>query len=273
MLKSHMDAIENTLVRTSSIPANSGHSLHKGTPREAFIKQFLDEHLPSNVDIGTGEIIDANSRPGQSRNQFDIVIYRKSYPKLHFGGGVLGFLAESVIATIEVKSEITKDKLRKAICAARTAKQLSLSLVSHSRPTAGPPTILNFVVAYHGPASMKTVYGWIPQIYSDLEIPNPDLPLDRSRRRNTASQSIDGVFVLNKGFLYFDNAPYTFRTQEDRSNNPSSKWIYGGLTNGNLLLLFLFLQSATADVEDWRLDAVKYLSSYPLDVTDYECGV
>ena len=104
MLKSHMDAVEQSLVAISKIPANSGHSLHKGTPREAFIKEYLEGHLPSNVAIGTGEIIDASSIPGQQRNQYDIVIYKRSYPKLDFGGGISGFLIESVIATIEVKS-------------------------------------------------------------------------------------------------------------------------------------------------------------------------
>jgi hypothetical protein len=66
--------------------------LHKGTPREAFIREFLEGHLPENVAIGTGEIIDSTSKPNSPRNQFDIVIYRKSYPKLDFGGGVSGLL-------------------------------------------------------------------------------------------------------------------------------------------------------------------------------------
>jgi hypothetical protein len=42
MLKSHMDAKEDALVAISRVPANSGHSLHRGTPREAFIREFLE---------------------------------------------------------------------------------------------------------------------------------------------------------------------------------------------------------------------------------------
>ena len=103
-----MDAAENHLLSISKVPANSGHSLHKGTPREAFIREYLEGHLSSNVAIGTGEIIDANSLSGQARNQYDIVIYKRSYPKLDFGGGITGFLIESVIATIEVKSVLTQ---------------------------------------------------------------------------------------------------------------------------------------------------------------------
>src|SRR5215831_10135236 len=114
MLKSHMDAKEDALVAISKIPANSGHPLHKGTPREAFIREFLETHLPENVAIGTGEIIDANSQPNVSRNQFDIVIYKKNYPKLDFGGGISGYLIESVIATVEVKSTLSQAELEHA---------------------------------------------------------------------------------------------------------------------------------------------------------------
>ncbi|EBT4929974.1 TPA: DUF6602 domain-containing protein, partial [Salmonella enterica subsp. enterica serovar Virchow] len=90
MLKTHMNATENHLVSISQIPANAGHTLHRGTPREAFIKEFLSGHLSSNVAIGSGEIIDSNSQPRVQRNQYDIVIYKNNYPKLDFGGGVNG---------------------------------------------------------------------------------------------------------------------------------------------------------------------------------------
>src|SRR3990172_1939426 len=114
MLKSHMDAVETSLIHISQIPANAGHTLHRGTPREAFIKEFLEGHLSANVAIGTGEIIDAASQPNAPRNQFDIVIYKKNYPKLDFGGGISGFLIESVIATVEVKSTLAQRDMEQA---------------------------------------------------------------------------------------------------------------------------------------------------------------
>lgn len=124
MLLAHMSAVEEQLLATSKIPANSGHSLHKGTPREAFIREFLEAHLPSTLAIGTGEIIDSDSSPNSPRRQFDIVIYKRSLPKLDFGGGVSGFLVESVIATIEVKSTLDKAGMEQAITAAYQAKRL-----------------------------------------------------------------------------------------------------------------------------------------------------
>ncbi len=61
MLKTHINAVENTLLASSQIPASAGHSLHKGTPREAFIREFLQGHLSERVAIRTGEIINASS--------------------------------------------------------------------------------------------------------------------------------------------------------------------------------------------------------------------
>ena len=259
-----MDAKEDALIAISKIPANSGHSLHKGTPREAFIKKFLIDHLPSNVDIGTGEIIDAVSLPNQSCNQFDIVIYKRNYPKLDFGDGISGFLIESVIATIEVKSTLTRQELENAIKASNAAKQLSPNIVQTFRTGYIPPKVLNYVVASDGPASMETVYGWINPIYEKPGIIQERLPIEESQRISTASKSIDGIFVLGKGFLYFDNVPQGFSNVEHRQMNPDSKWIFVDTYEGNLLLLFFLLQGATANVEGKWLNSLPYLTNSSL---------
>ena len=262
MLKSHMDARENALVAISRIPANSGHSLHKGTPREAFIREFLQSHLPENVAIGTGEIIDANSQPRAQRNQFDIVIYKKNYPKLDFGGGISGFLIESVIATVEVKSTLTQADTAQAITAARNAKALTPNVTSSFHSGYIPPKILNYVVAYDGPAQMQTVYNWIPQIHANLGITIPDLPQEEAQRLSSASPSIDGIFILNKGFIYFDNVPFGFANGAARATHPNLKWVFSDSGTGNLLLLFLLLQAATANIEGKWLNPLPYLASF-----------
>lgn len=264
MLKSHMDSIEQHLLSISKIPANAGHSLHKGTPREAFIKEYLEGHLPSNVAIGTGEIIDANSKPGQSRNQYDIVVYRRSYPKLDFGGGISGFLIESVVATIEVKSNLTQAEFGKAASAAKNSKALVPNSVSSFSTGYVPPAILNYVVAYDGPASMKTVHGWIGPEYSKLGISGGPLPVDPNERISTKAEAIDGVFVLGKGFVYLDNVPVGFVNDQARQANPALKWLFSDTPNGNLLLLFTMIQGATANIEGKWLNTVPYLSNFSL---------
>ena len=200
MLKSHMDALENLLISQASIQQSTGHTQHKGTPREVFIREYLVSHLPENLAIGTGEIIDCNSKPGQSRNQFDIVIYKRNFPKLDFGGGINGFLIKFVIATIEVKSTLREVDVQQAISAARNAKALKSSLVSSISSGYIPPKVLNYVVAYDGPAQMQTVYGWVCNAHAASGISILDLPLDGQARMQTPSPSRDGIFVfLKKG--------------------------------------------------------------------------
>jgi hypothetical protein len=198
MLKAHFDVVEKSLLATGQIAAGAGHPLHKGTPREAFIRDFLALHLAENVGIGTGEVIDSTSKPNESRNQLDIVLYKKQFPKLSFGGNIAAFLAESLFATIEVKSTLDKEKLRQAIKAARNLK----ALIRHLDPILDvgyyPPAIVSYVVAYDGPAEMSTVYEWISAIHKEENIPLPNMPPAMLERVKIPSPSIDAVVILGK---------------------------------------------------------------------------
>jgi len=261
-----MAAFEQALLATSRIPANSGHPLHKGTPREAFIRQFLQDHLGENLAIGQGEIIAADSRTGETRNQFDIVLYKKQFPKLSFGGGINAFLVESVVATIEVKSTLTKDELRPAVRAARRVKSLPRGatpalFTGHLRPAP-----LNLVVAYDGPAQMETVRNWLEEAHREENIPVPHLPIDRAARYAVAAPSLDGVFLLGKGFVQFDNLPIGFVHPEVREQHPDLRYYIGNTTDGTLFVFFIFLTNATAGLfaESPRLDG--YLTGFEIHV-------
>jgi hypothetical protein len=256
MLKSHMDAVENSLVHISQIPANAGHSLHKGTPREAFIKEFLEGHLSSNVAIGTGEIIDSNSQPRAQRNQYDIVIYKTSYPKLDFGGGISGFLIESVVATIEVKSLLDQSGIDQSVKAAKNAKSLVPNINKSFSTGWIPPKVINYVVAYVGPAQMATVHGWIVNSHNKYNIPMPILtPQNRTQVAGTA---LDGVILLNKGFIKLDNTPMSLNNPQ---NPAPGTHIVADSASGNLLMLFLALQEACDNIQGAWLNPVPYLQT------------
>lgn len=261
MLKTHMDYLEKYLVAKSKIQESTGHSLHKGTPRETFINDFLQAHLAETVAFGTGEIIDANSKPRAPRNQYDIVIYRKNYPKLDFGGGINGFLIESVIATIEVKSTLTEKDLSQAIKAANTSKQMTPSMTNFIRAGFIPPKVLNFVIAYKGPKKVETILKWIKKIHKKMKINNATLPLIEKDRESTAATSLDGVFVLNNGFIHFDNSKIGLVDPTTRAANASAQWTYANTEEGNLLLFFLLLTTATLNIDGRFLNPIPYLST------------
>ena len=73
MLLTHFNQIEDELLTAAHRPSSSGHSLHKGTPRESFVRNYLESHLCSLLAIGSSELIDSSSRPGESRPQIDLV--------------------------------------------------------------------------------------------------------------------------------------------------------------------------------------------------------
>ncbi|MEP7213234.1 MAG: DUF6602 domain-containing protein [Acidobacteriota bacterium] len=260
MLKTHLNAVERSLLEISRVPANSGHSLHKGTPREAFIKEFLSGHLNENVAVGTGEIIDCDSRAGEQRHQIDIVIYNKNYPKINFGGGINAFLAESVIATIEVKSTLNKTGLEQAIGTARTIKSLKRNIKRGPGSTYyRPPAILNYVVAYDGPTKLETVLKWIPDIHEQLNI-NP-FPANWPVRDRfmIPSPSLDGVFVLGKGFLYFDNVPLSITPAVDPSVVPM-RWVSVETKENSLYCLFMTLTFLMSGYTAASLNIDSYLT-------------
>jgi hypothetical protein len=256
-----MANVEKTLVAQSGIQSVAGHSLHKGTPREIFIREFLENHLPANLAIGTGEIIDSASIPGAPRNQFDIVVYRRSFPKLHLGGGIDAFLIESVVATIEVKSTLTQAELESAAKAAYACKSLKANISRSFQSGFIPPAVLNYVVAYDGPARMQTVAGWIPSIYGTLGIASAALPTEQDKRVATPSPAVDGIFVLERGCVYFDNAPIGLATPEMRQQNPNAMWFVIDSSQGALLLLFLFLQTAVSNLDGAFLNPIPYVAN------------
>lgn len=262
MLKSHIDAVESSLLAISKIPANAGHTLHKGTPRESFIREFLENHLSKNVAIGSGEIIDANSAPNQRRNQIDIVIYNRNYPKLDFGGGINGFLAESVIATIEVKSILDEAAMTQSIGAAKAVKALKRNIVTSFTAGYQPPSILSIVVAYDGPTSMKTVHGWFSKIHTQLAITYPAMPPSQQSRLSIASPTIDAAFVLGRGFIQFDNSPMSFIKDQDRQAHPDLHWSICDTADGNLLLLFMLLTQAVGGVSGSWLNPFPYVANF-----------
>jgi len=256
MLKSHMDAIENQLVAISQIPANAGHTLHRGTPREAFIKEFLENHLSANVAIGTGEIIDANSQPRVQRNQYDIVIYKNNYPKLDFGGGVNGFLIESVIATIEVKSLLDQAAIDQSVKAAHNAKSLTPNINRSFSTGWIPPKVINYVVAYDGPAQMSTAHGWIMNSHQNNGIPLP--AWTQQDKTQTAGTALDGVILLNKGFIKLDNTPLSLNNQQ---NPLPGTHIIADNPDGNILMMFLALQEACDNIQGAWLNSIPYVQN------------
>ena len=88
--------------------AYTGETLNQssdlGFAREHFVKNVLASFLPKSIIVGSGEIIDGN---GKRSGQQDVIIYRADFPVITSMTPVNTYLAEGVIASIEVKSNLS----------------------------------------------------------------------------------------------------------------------------------------------------------------------
>lgn len=224
MLEAHTNALEKVLLAQSKAAQNAGHPNLRGGPREWFIRDFLENHLPSNLEIGQGEIIDENTKPAppqnKYRNQVDIVIYRRDLPKISYSKDNTAFFAEGVVATIESKSELTKAELNEACKASKNHRNLSRTPPVHALGTP-PDSILSYVVAYDGPQKIQTVANWLPTLSNELNASKDEL--------------VDMIIVLGKGVVWniqkFPSIPTT--------NIPAgARWAYIQQEERNLFLMF-----------------------------------
>lgn len=275
MLYSHLNAVEQVLLKKSELAKNAGHPVLRGSPREWFIKEFLEGHLPSTLEIGQGEIINAYSEPHPSpdhyRNQVDIVIYRRDLPKITYSPSDSAFLIEGVVATLEIKSELEKgtrlrkdgtkgDLPQKGLHAACAASKLHKSLIpewatglhrlSGHELRRGNESwfashILAYVVAFDTPCkSISTVAEWLPSIAHDLAA-EPE-------------QLIDMIVILGKGIVWRIDG-FAFPVPEIPEGH---KWAYIEQEENNLFALFTHLIAVRGITSHPSTSTAEYVSKF-----------
>lgn len=105
----YSSALVNGFIKRMDSLSSLGHKLTKGELRELFVSNILKSFLTSQFDIGSGIIV---NHKGEQSKQIDIIIYdNRIIPPLIKQQHIGVFPAESVIATIEVKSNLTKEAI------------------------------------------------------------------------------------------------------------------------------------------------------------------
>lgn len=234
MLKSHLDAIEKVLLAQSVIALNAGHPNLRGGPREWFIHEFLMNHLPETLSIGQGEVIDVNSVPESTfgkRPQMDIVLYRRDLPIIHYAPNAKAFFSEGVMATIEIKSKLTKSELDKTLTASITTKSLERSKPFFQAGAGWKPDhIVTYLVAYDGPKKMSTIDKWlrqqVPQVITE------QLPLDM-------------IIILGRGILWNVKSFPNLTKPEDLPDELLEKAIWGFVDQPDQNLFAFFTHMLT----------------------------
>lgn len=182
MFSKYFGACEKSLKSQGERLDHAGHPVIKGSAREIFVSEFLSHHLPSSLDIGQGELVDATSRVQTNRHQVDIVIYKKNMPRLTYAKNQTAFLLEGVIAAIECKSVLTKSEFFKA-CDTFREYNASYSEI-RIRPTDAMST---YLIAYSGPKNLKVIETWLSEF--------------RSKHPCSIDQLVDMIIVIGAGVI------------------------------------------------------------------------
>jgi hypothetical protein len=90
------------------------------------------------------------------------------------------------------------------------------------------------------------------------------LPGTGTQRLRILSESIEGIFLLGKGSIIFDNAPVSAVDDQFRALYPISKYQVIPNSSGNLLWLFLLLTQAASNVDAQWANLAPYLQRHPV---------
>ena len=234
LFRSHFSRVQRRLEAEGKAAKSFHHNLNRGLIREAFVREFLSNNISEFWGVGTGEIFHAGAKEGEARNQIDIVIHNKRYPKLPLAGGIDLFFIETVSSFIEIKSRLTKEDVRQAAIVAKRIKGLAEFDSQNFNPSGlvESPRPYSLIFAYEGPAKIETVLKWMIEVSEE-----ENYKLDELRGTNPESRQffnhlfIDGIFILGKGYALVDAFP--FESQVARAIRkgiavpPSEIWIWG----------------------------------------------
>ena len=234
VLFDYFNETANLLLSNYKRSAQQGSSTILGENRESFCSNFLNNVLPTRLSIKKGEILDSqNNRTGQQ----DVIIIRNDCASLAFGL-VNTYLVEGVFAVIEVKSNLTSDKLVEAGNSLEKVRKLSISTIGGFSSTVLRRP-LRIVFAYKG-ATWDTVDKTLEENKFEPEIFDLICILERGIAIKTGKligvpkgNQADYITVDGKaaalGFLYYYLVSYGINFLTSKINlqsyfTPWGKW-------------------------------------------------
>lgn len=156
----------------------------RGSCRENILREYIRQLLPQKFAVGNGIITDVN---GTQSKQQDFFVYDafNSPVFLHMESSCI-IPVESVYATVEVKSILTKETLKQSIENIRSVKQLDVTVLKNSIFF---PNQYNFILG--------TVFSYS----SDSAIETVAQNIDELCREIPKEQQPSVICILDKGLI------------------------------------------------------------------------
>jgi len=246
IINDHLKRNKEALEKYSEIADLFKNKTNIGTAREELISNFLSKNLPEFIKFYSGEIFNHEKKRS---GQIDIVVHPITSPKFNIMGSINLFPAETVLAAIEVKSDLTtgkKSALSDALNLSKNVKRLNLLNVNNNFSD----TVPFIIFAYKGPtiATLKKQiekfvtqesihYGVVPDL---IVVLNKGYYLTRQNSWETAN-SVEDVYKINKNkeeVLYGIFAYLLKLVEEWNANKMPLKEYFEGLSHYPLYDLF-----------------------------------
>lgn len=163
--------------------------LSRGLLREYFVETVLQRHLPNRIQIArNAQIFD---RFDQLSQEQDIVLFRDDFPKITIGLTPELLMADSVIATVQVKSKLTFPEFKKDLGKVESVRRLTRRYSSNWNYDDYKDRIKCYLVAYNGPR-LITLDQWVSRYFQG----NDGL---------ITSRCYDATWILNRGVHFLDD--------------------------------------------------------------------
>lgn len=210
-------AEQRLLLAFREAEASFKHMGDRGGAREAAVRAFLGDQLPSRFAVRQGEVMDA---AGNTSGQTDILIYDSANVRsLTEAEGVVLLPAEALLAVVEVKSSLNKAEVDRVAAAA--AKLCTL------KPWDAPWTTAR-KAGEHADDGMPRIFATLFAFKTDLvEATWAEAEMNRIRTsckdNDLPTAHLDRVVVLGRGML-IPSAGSAFTVRDDAS--VIGQWFY-----------------------------------------------
>ncbi|ACV10427.1 hypothetical protein Huta_0239 [Halorhabdus utahensis DSM 12940] len=222
------------------------HNLTAGEVRELFVEEFLSDMYPEQFVFGDGEIIDSSGRVSP---QADLVVYDQQSPLLTYGGSN-HFLAEGVLAHLEIKSDLTSS-VDDVLTKTEGVKELNKNWVENTREQIDLPHVFSGAFAFEGP-SPETLLRQLCEFY-DIEVLQEGEQSVIETGDYHWGEVIDVICVLGE-YVFFKH------TSLDRQGNPTTTMQLLDTGEDSLSGFFVFLAGSIYRGMAGRPDLRSYMS-------------
>lgn len=227
-------------IEYQEVTSHIEHMGVRGASRENVLREYIKQLLPQKYAVGNGVITDVE---GTQSKQQDFFVYDafNSPTFLHMDSSSI-IPVESVYATIEIKSTLSKETLRQSIDNIKSVKELKITVLKNS-----------FIV----PEQYNFILGTIFAYTSDSAIETIAQNVDNICKNIPKEIQPSIICILDKGLI--------INVKKDKMNQidiiPSNQTTWGIIKNTKEITFYLFyliLQQHLNTTINFPPDLLKY---------------